>query len=92
MIEKLLAGIIPLMLAKVTELPVEEKKHFAQFVSDMCSLYLTDDKPAFNYWLTETGLPETLQQGLAKALWHEGSAKNDHGMRSIPNGGKDTGV
>lgn len=77
MIEKLLAGAIPVLLSKVAELPSVDKRKFVQFISDMCALYLTGDKPAFSYWLSETKLPSDMQQGIVKALWSDGTVKRE---------------
>lgn len=71
MIEKLLAGVVPVMLAKVAQVPISQKKAFAQMLTEMCRLYIQDEKPTFQLWLSETTFPDDWKAALTKALWSD---------------------
>lgn len=86
MFEKLILGAIPVLLAQVAGIPLENKKRFAAFISDLCALYIKGDQVTFQIWLGETGLSEDIRQKIMLALWTKEHGKNDHGMSSDQGG------
>lgn len=69
MIDKMIAGLVPILLQRVAVVPMAEKMNFVKFIVMMCNAYLENDKPLFVHYLAETSFPTEWKAALTSALW-----------------------
>ncbi len=69
MIENLLRNLIPIMMNRVADIPVNEKKQYAMFLKLLCEAYLSDDRDNFEVLFEQMGLPDNMKGMISGALW-----------------------
>jgi 1,2-phenylacetyl-CoA epoxidase catalytic subunit len=69
MIEKILAGVLPVVLQKVAAMPIAEKQFHVSRLAHICMAYEEGDRESFDWLLKAIGLPDELKAMLSNALW-----------------------
>lgn len=71
MIETLIRGLVPIMLARVGAMSLAEKRYYAAYASELLTTYLANDRARFETLIEELGPLDELKRQAIEALWRE---------------------
>jgi len=61
--------MIPILILKVSEISLEDKRNFAQFLQAAVSAYIEDRPADFAVLLAQTSMTDANKDQVIKALW-----------------------